>query len=175
MDWESSLSDGNEDLARQLKRLQPVGHRLNRDTLMYRAGQLSERRRLRRWQSAAVTMILLVAALGWLNQRPWTRGAPADMALGEGYRSPAVIPVAELDRMTVSGWISNLKPSIRDYLQLRTRVTFEGMDALPAPPVAPAPSEAIESIADWLRHSRSAAQAVGPFRLFPELKKGNLS
>ncbi len=224
MDGDDALARGHEEFARQLRRLEPAGHAIDRDTLMFRAGQRSAGRRLRLWQSLAGTTILLAASLGWLNRTtpqplperglqsvfhepPQERGlqsaeshtatgtllrakarAPQRFMAGEQVREEQAAPhepppgragtpwpaESRVPRMTrppmearvtgrapVASVVLQGKGLAADYLELRRRVAFEGMDALPSPGWAPLPPATVQTIADWLRRP-SPSRSISP-------------
>ncbi len=177
MDREDSLERGADELARQLRQLRPVGHGIDRDALMFRAGQRSARGRLHAWQSmAGLMMIVLVAVLAWLNRGP-SRTSAAPAAVASDNAPPAQAPLASLGHHPIraDAWTDRHLPWANEYLRLRTRVTDEGLDAIPTAHGVRVPTETINSIADWLRLRRRTAQASEPKSLLAELKKGNLS
>ena len=177
MDREDSLDRGAEELARQLRQLRPVGHGIDRDALMFRAGQRSAQGRLHAWQSmAGLMMIVLVAGLAWLNRSP-SRTSTAPAAVASDNTTPAQAPLASLgqDPICAEAWTDRHLPWASEYLRLRTRVTDEGLDAIPTAHSVRVPTETIDSIADWLRLRRRTAQASEATSLLRESKKGNLS
>lgn len=180
MDSENSLDGGTEELARQLQRLRPAGHSIDRDTLMFRAGQRSARRRLRAWQSVAALMIVAMAGLVWLNPGPRPAPPASVLASGTAPSSSASQPARGSDGVAANGAMPDGPSRRHDYLRLRTHVTLDGLDALPALRDAPASPETLESIADWLELTRRAAQAstrpaLNPLRPPWKTPKGNLT
>jgi hypothetical protein len=175
MDWDHAMTGGTEELVRHLRRLEPAGHAINRDTLMFRAGQHSARRRLRIWQSLAGTMMFLAAGLGWLSRNPGVPAEPLSASLGEAPRADTPAALDPADRLPADVFAGRTRGPANDYLELRRRVTLEGVDALPSSGWAPASPEPIRTIADWLRLPRSAAFNSDPFAFSDAPTKGNLS
>jgi len=112
-----------------LRGLQPTAAFLDRDRLMFKAGQESMRRLQMLWPMATAAAVLLAVGLGsvlalrppvdrvvYVDRAP---PAPPDKA------SPAVEPPQVLERTA--------------YSRLRRLVLEEGVDSLPPPPPVPAP------------------------------------
>ncbi|MBM3881150.1 MAG: hypothetical protein FJ387_15740 [Verrucomicrobia bacterium] len=153
MSHEDQLNSAAQELARALAGLSPTGHRLDRDMLMFRAGQAASRRLLRGWQSVACSLAVLLLGFAWLGHSPALVPTPPQQA--KEIRPPVVQPTEvepdELAAATASRWVStNLG---NDYLRLRARLAAEGLDALPTWETTAAPAP-IESVADGLRQGR---------------------
>jgi hypothetical protein len=154
---------------------------------MFRAGQRSARRQVRIWQSVAGLLVAGLAGLALWNgagNRPSSSPAPM-LVSAERVDAHALRLEDESDVVHAPAptgeptWASGAG----EYVRLRTRVTLDGVDALPTPRVVSTPRETVESIADWLRVSRQPKPAAtvpgldGPDSLRKALKfsKGNLS
>lgn len=112
-----------------LRGLQPAAVTLDRDRLMFRAGQESMRRSPWIWPAATAAALLVAVALGSvLALRPPAERVvyldqPAPGQTGQGVT--AVDPPAPPDRTA--------------YLRLRQQVLEQGVDSLPALPEVPLP------------------------------------
>lgn len=120
--------EGLEDVEAALASLRPVGS-LDRDRLMFRAGQLSARRRSLAWPAATLAMAMVAVALsavllGRPGATPSERIVYVPVRETRYVREPAV---AGTVKVPAAPW-----PDAARYLELRRRVLSEGMDALPA-------------------------------------------
>ena len=175
MGSDHSMTGRTEELARRLRRLEPAGHTIDRDSLMFRAGQRWARRHVRLWQSLAGTMMFLAAGLGWLSRNPWVPAEPLSGSLRGAPRADTPAVLGPADRMPTNAFAGRNRGPASDYLELRRRVTLEGVDALPSSGWAPASPERLQTIADWLRLPRSAAFPSDPFAFSGAPTKGNPS
>jgi hypothetical protein len=168
MSPEDSLRAEERELEHRLRRLVPAGHQLQRDSLMFQAGQCAGRRGLRRWQTACGVLFCGFVLLGWHGMEPGTQGDPTVLAKVE---APAVIeaPVAFSSAQVPGNEARLLTVPATGYLALRHRLVMEGGDALPAPPAYPGTPEAVESIADGYRDRGRGNPRRG---LFPRLNPG---
>jgi hypothetical protein len=165
MPFENQLTPDERELEAQLAGLRPAQPAMERDELMFRAGQATAARRLHRWQGA--TSLMGLALLGvWLCQPvPLTPPQPLLGTIPDPQKTeeppvPTVAPAAQ-------PWLRQDPESpspIRQYLALRSRVIMEGVDALPVPLADPQPAEKILSTTDW-RLFASLAPPAGPARL----------
>ena len=160
MDPDQRLTPAEREVAGALGRLAPAAHRIDGDRMMFRAGQLSARRRRRCWQGASV---LLAAGLAVaLAVRPAPREVerivrvpmePAPIAP----TAPSIDIVALLE--------GPLRPE-SEYIALRRQVMSRGVDALgelePPPATSGGPSS---TVASSLRRRPQEAQAPGLFDL----------
>lgn len=128
--------------AQNLSGLAPSAGRLDRDQLLFRAGQVSVGKRSRPWQAIAAVMTLLAGAVGLAHLLPpepqgvqciiYQRVEPPTSAADliavqpstphHGVPSPADETVRQAERMS--------------YSRLQRVVFMEGVDALPKPPAA---------------------------------------
>jgi hypothetical protein len=172
MSDETPLRTDELELENRLKRLVPTSHRLQRDTLMFRAGQRTARRQSRPWQALAIGSLLGVVLLGWdsLTTTPM-REAPLLAQTEEP--SPIEVPfptrpaTPPIDVMPPNfAWLPLPAPVI-DHLRLRYQVVMDGADALPVPSTYAAPDTTMQTLSGWYRET-------GPGRatpaLFPKLK-----
>jgi len=149
MQEEDELTGAQREMESALGRLRPAAPPIDRDGLMFRAGQASMRKRGYAWQGLAAG---LAVCLGMsLAFRPAVRGTQ-DLAMAPQSAEP-----------TQAGWQfptppadSESAPSPRGgYLHLRDMVLAGGIDALPNPAYA-GPAErplTIRSILDGMRQS----------------------
>lgn len=118
------LTPAETELERALGRLTPADPGLDRDRLMFLAGQAAGRRERRRWQAAVIGLAAALAfAMGLASWR--TDHLPATPSVPGG---PAIVhqtSSAEEDP-------SSAVPPGMAYLRLRDAVLDEGLDALPA-------------------------------------------
>jgi hypothetical protein len=165
MSPEDSLKAEERELEHRLRRLVPSGHNLQRDSLMFQAGQCAGRRGLRPWQTACGVLFCGFVLMGWHGLELGTKGEPAVLAQVE---APALMkaPVSS-SSAGVSGSEARL-PTVptTGYLALRHRLVMEGGDALPAPPAYRGVPDAVESIGDRYRDSGRGSPRRG---LFPRL------
>ncbi len=150
MSLEDSLRAEERELEHRLQRLVPAGHHLQRDNLMFQAGQRAGRRGLRRWQTACGVFFGGFVLLGWHGMEPGTQGDPTVLVKVE---APAVIeaPAASSSAQVPANEARLLTVPATGYLALRHRLVMEGGDALPAPPAYQGMPDAVESIADGYR------------------------
>jgi hypothetical protein len=73
MPYEDPLRIEERNLEERLRKLVPAGHRLQRDSLMFQAGQRAGRRQSRPWQGLAIALLFGVVLLGW-DSLTTTRG-----------------------------------------------------------------------------------------------------
>jgi len=188
MGSDDTMTGGNEEFVRQLRRLEPAGHAIDRDALMFRAGQRSAGRRLRLWQSLTGTMVLVAAGLGLLSPVHYPPGSgrarllPSRLPLGldparqeprpTGFMATAPGPTHRQPAGRLAG---QDQPPDGGYLELRRRVTLDGLDALPLPGWAPPPPAAVQTIADWLRLPDGSISPSDPLELSGTVTKGNPS
>lgn len=152
MPYENQLSAGDRELERQLKRLEPAGHGIDRDTLMFRAGRTSARRGLRVWKAGSGALLLLIGGLAFWNSRPAGPIHVSETADGGDARSTLSAEVATDASMPARGPCWTVLSG--DYLRVRELVTVHGVEALPSTPYESASSDPTDSIAAWLKRSR---------------------
>jgi hypothetical protein len=127
-----------EGIEGQLARLQPLPGGLNRDELLFRAGQVSVRRRAWFWPAASASMTAVAAVLAVMllvrpEPRPVERIVVVERPAPPAPETPSPRPEEghfvhhDEDRGAVQA----------DYLRLRDQVVRWGADALPSPPPAP--------------------------------------
>jgi hypothetical protein len=160
------------ELENRLKRLVPASHRLQRDTLMFHAGQRAARRQSRPWQALAIGSLLGVVLLGWdsLTSIPG-REAPLLAQTEEPAHIPAPFstkPVTPPMPVTPPNfaWLPLPAPVI-EHLRLRYQVVMDGAEALPAPSAYAAPDASMETLSDWYP---GTAPGRGIPALIPNLK-----
>jgi hypothetical protein len=135
------LNPGDRELEEALASLRPRDPHMNRDALLFHAGQASERRKRRRWQAVAGALALLLGVS--LGLRP----QPGEVVRVVRVQEPRPAPQRPFDdslaRATLIGPAAPALPQPA-YLVLRQAVLRRGLDALrsadPAPPSANAPS-----------------------------------
>lgn len=158
------LNPLERELESRLGRLSPAHHRINRDALMFRAGQTSGQRQAGRWRSAALAMLVL----GLASTVPWLArngGDPAlnlavnttDPALLEPVRHSSAGPQAAPPVITIRSVATT------EYLRLRDQVLREGVEALPSARWAPLPETAGTTAGSWRPSPSARNQADTPF------------
>ena len=122
---------GLEKLELALRSLRPVPSRVDRDGLLFRAGQRSARRGRGFWRAAAIGMAAMAATLGTTllvrpEEPPIERivYVEAERPVREGLVRLAAGRSPERDR---------LLGAAADYAELRQKVLSEGLQALPIP------------------------------------------
>jgi hypothetical protein len=172
MPYEDPLRIEERNIEERLRKVVPAGHRLQRDSLMFQAGQRAGRRQSRPWQGLAIALLFGVVLLGW-DSLTTTRGReglllsqteePARIAAPIPSRPVTPpMPVAPPDLT----WPPLPAPVI-EHLRLRYQLVMEGADALPVPSAYAAPGAPNETWSDWYRET--APGRTTP-RLFPNLK-----
>jgi hypothetical protein len=160
------------ELENRLKRLVPTSHRLQRDTLMFRAGQRTARRQSRPWQALAIGSLLGVVLLGWegLTTNP---GRDALLMSQTEELTPIEVPFPTrpvTPPLPVTppnfAWLPLPAPVI-EHLRLRYQVVMDGAEALPAPSAYAAPDASMETLSDWYP---GTAPGRGIPALIPNLK-----
>ena len=122
------LTPGEQEFEAALKRLHPAGHAIDRDRLMFTAGQRVAQRAQRGWQAATGALTVLLGA-SWALQI----AVPAPPQVAD-------VPPAQLEPLNVA--MSPLPPAVADvppelwppvprYVHLRNAIVAEGLDALP--------------------------------------------
>ena len=157
------LNVEEQELERRLRRLLPSGHGLQRDNLMFQAGQCAGRRQLKRWQTLSVVLFAGSMTLGWLSLGPEPRPDPSLLAQVEPIvetAPPVTNPIASSPGTVSLAGVTH--PS--GYLRLRDLVLLEGADALPDAPAAPDPGTT-DVGADWPPDVPMAQPPFPSFRL----------
>lgn len=139
-----------------LKNLLPLAPTLDRDRLLFRAGQESMRGQRRLWMISSATLSVGLAcvstALLWLLQLPPVERVKVVIVERPQEAMPAVptAPRAESREMPAAS-----------YLQLRSRVLRLGVEAVPGVPAAP-PTVTPAAQADTLLalHKRAAPRSL---------------
>jgi hypothetical protein len=149
------LNDAERELEGCLKGLRPAGHNIDRDAMMFRAGQRSMARRARGWQSAAGIMLVVVLNLSWFHLAPGSGPASSSVAVQSSPGSPGdPSATAVLTIRPGSGWQGSRPELNSPYLRVRRLLTTEGVDALPAPAASAPVADLVRSLADWRRASQ---------------------
>jgi uncharacterized membrane protein YccC len=153
------LNQEELDLERQLQEMLPARHGLDRDTLMFQAGERSAQRRAHQWRAlsmmlAVTTGILAVASFGRQSGYSSLEVAVAPAELELAVSASATVPAARIDKAAQP---ENLWPfrSGPEFLGLRERLISQGLDALPTPVRAVPSPDVPNSLRDWLRQSRA--------------------
>ncbi len=129
------------DLEQALVALRPVGD-LDRDRLMFRAGQASVPRRSPAWPWATAALGLFALALGGLEVARLA-GPPRERVVFVQVQPPAVAPPEEPSSLPTPAALASAEDGPTppgDYLKLRDQVVRWGAVSLPsAPPVSARP------------------------------------
>ena len=119
--------------------LAPSRSRLDRDRLMFRAGQAARRPPTVRWAWPSIAAALAIVALGEavaLRQRPGPRdfeGLPvAQQPVAPNPKEPAPAPVVILVQTPMEPGPA-VAPMLMGYEQLRSQILRLGIDSLPEP------------------------------------------
>ncbi len=124
MHEDDHLTPAETELERALGRLTPADPGLDRDRLMFLAGQAAGRRERRRWQAAVVG---LAAALAFaMGLASWRAGH-----LPETPPVPGGLAIVHQTFSAEEGPLPTVPPGVA-YLRLRDAVLDKGLDALPA-------------------------------------------
>ena len=121
-----NLTAADEELVEALTQLHPVQASVDREQLMFRAGQISTRRGRRAWQC---TTVLVAVALGvslLVRLESPEPGKTVRMAA----ERPAVVP------LVVEWSVESSVAGDGAYLKLRNEVLEKGLDALPEPAIS---------------------------------------
>jgi hypothetical protein len=140
MSEQEDLTPADAELAGALNRLRPAMAAIDRDEMMFRAGQRLARRQCRLWQGAAglMTVLLAVSVAARLPAPQVAQPLPTPLRTVEP--APAVVAAGEARPRPVLGDAA--------YLRLQQAVLSEGLDALPAPQVSSTPPERYET---WMQ------------------------
>ena len=127
------------DIEAALGALAPSRSRLDRDRLMFRAGQAARRPPTVRWAWPSIAAALAIVALGEavaLRQRPRPRdfeGLPvAQKPAQPNPKEPAPAPVVILVQTPMDPHPA-VAPMLMGYEQLRSQILRLGIDSLPEP------------------------------------------
>ena len=131
-------------LEKSLTALVPVPGRIDRDQLLFRAGQASVRTRPWLWPTSTALLAVVACVLGTaLVMRPAPTTAdrvvyvpvPPPAGMSAAPRHPVVAPSSP-GTLSSIGDTENLWASSAEYLQQRNQAIRWGVDALPQPPSA---------------------------------------
>jgi hypothetical protein len=152
MQEENELTPPQRELAAALAGLRPKAAGIDRNRLMFRAGQASMRKRQYAWQGLAAGLAVCLASLLWLRQAQNVAVAPTPQGARMTLQLPAVHNESE-PREAATG----------EYLHLRDAVLAKGLDALPTPAFAgPAePSQTLRSMLDAMSQHSNHKPASG--------------
>jgi hypothetical protein len=154
------LNASELDLERQLRRLSPARHGIDRDALMFQAGRHSTSRPLRQWRAVSLAFALTTATLA-VTHLDLRSGDPA-LTTAEstgGEKLAAVEPAAPRAAQASKIWTEDRWPAPGgpEMFRLRERLLTDGLDGLPASGYAAPSTDLPASPMDWLRQSRSGA------------------
>jgi hypothetical protein len=155
-----SLTPAEEELASALGGLRPAAAAIDRDRMMFRAGQASAKRRSLLWQGTTVGLVLTLGVS--LLARP----APREIE--------RIVYVAPADSAAVSGRLAGIAPGRQQvharlieasYLKLRNEVLAHGFDALSDPMLTTRKTpSSTESLKDSPPTPQEAPSRQRPFR-----------
>jgi hypothetical protein len=127
---ETEFTPVEMELEAALGSLQPVAVAIERDRLMYRAGQSSARRRNLAWPILSVALTLLLGVS--LLHQPETRGQTVEVEKLVYITKPAPATQPALHAATQSTRSDLYQLQVQaKYVKLRDKVLTEGLDALP--------------------------------------------
>jgi hypothetical protein len=150
-----SLNPVERELESRLGGLSPTRHRINRDALMFRAGQAAGQRATRRWRAATVTSLTMLM-LGLVATLPWQARQNGGVSANLG-AEPSTIPASTpADRSparprTPVAVLAMAPSAAAEYLRLREAVLVQGVDALPSIRWAPLPEPISLEAGSWRR------------------------
>ena len=129
------LTPADRELEAALGRLRPAPPNLDRDQMMFRAGQASTRRHMHAWQGVAAVLALAVTISLGVRPTPLTRERRISVTADSNRPAVATPPAARLGRETLAA-------APTSFLSLRRAVLTGGVDTIapPAPATAPAPN-----------------------------------
>jgi hypothetical protein len=173
MSYEDHLSPGERELADCLGQLAPAAHRIERDVVMFRAGQRSMLRRVRQWQATGATILALAAGFNLLSRHSGMPTPPPVLAS----RSASSLPIGSASVLApaeIPLYSGSLLQG-RGYFWLRNLLTTEGVYELPVSYPASTSSGPIQSIRDWRQLLGVASQNPVSHRFNAEFKNGDQS
>jgi hypothetical protein len=132
--------DGMTPLERELEMalggLTPARTAIDRDRVMFRAGQASARRRRHLWQGVSATLAILLVVSVVANRPASEVPAPS--------KTVAQVPTPELPTNVASVPITQVEreaaEAFRRYMRTRRAVLEKGIEALPASPAFTRPT-----------------------------------
>jgi hypothetical protein len=144
------MSDSTSDpklaaLEKSLTALVPVPGRIDRDQLLFRAGQASVRTRPWLWPTSTALLAVVASVLGTaLVMRPAPTTVdrvvyvpvPQPAGMSPAPRHQVVVSPSSPGTLSSVGDTENLWASSAEYLQQRNQAIRWGVDALPQPPSA---------------------------------------
>lgn len=147
MSNENGLTPAEMELEAALGGLQPVAVAIERDRLMYRAGQSSARRRNLAWPILSVALALLLGVS--LLHQPETQLQTVEVEKLVYKTNPASPTQLALHVARQSIWPDSYQLQAQaNYVKLRDKVLTEGLDALPIREVS-SPRSAEERDQRW--------------------------
>lgn len=152
MHRENPLSPAEQELERQLSQLVPVRPGIDRDTLMFKAGQQAARSGAQRWRFVAATLMVVVMGLSARMLVP--TGREEGPVLAEIGATLPIRPEPSEPSGTLRATIPMLPEAFEErmgYLRLRNLVALRGVDALPD--------------GDWVAKPDGAQDSIGAERL----------
>jgi len=120
MSEKNQLTPAQQELENALSRLQPAASNLDREKLMYRAGQASARRQKLTWPAVAALLAVLLGA-SLFYQSP---SQPERIV----YVPQPAAPDNTYSSLTVE---TKRPPRSAQYILLRNKILAEGLDVLP--------------------------------------------
>lgn len=147
MSNENGLTPAEMELEAALEGLQPVAVAIERDRLMYRAGQSSARRRNLAWPILSVALALMLG-VSLLNQpEPQTQTVEVEKLV---YITQPAPPTQSAIHVATQGGQPDAYQlrAQANYVRLRDKVLTEGLDALPIREVS-SPRSAEERAPRW--------------------------
>ena len=129
MQDDDRLTPMEQELEAALGGLKPAGTALNRDYVMYQAGQTSARRRNHLWQGVSgVLVVLLVASMTWRPRPAGPQPRVETLAYGLSAAPVEVSSAEPIDRQQAEAF--------RHYIRMRQAVLNRGMEAIPVLPAS---------------------------------------
>lgn len=152
MHEDNQLNPAEREFESALRQLRPADHAIDRDQLMYSAGQRAARRSQHRWQAATAALTVLLAASWTLQLAVPTPPQLAETPSQEEatLEVAAAIPALPEIPERLAAVPPEIWPPVPQYVHLRNRVVEDGLDALEGMQLASATGTQGDSVDDEL-------------------------
>ena len=139
---DDGLTAAERELEIALRHLRPAPAGVNRDRIMFLAGQTSGRRQRRAWQGVSCCLAAAIAILALWRPAGVPDAGPRPTTVAANHQTTPVFSQGSHDSLRLQR-----SEAFTDYLRLRRMVRDRGLDALP--PLAPRPAS--EEKEPWTR------------------------
>ena len=137
------LTPADVELQQALSGLRPATSSIDRDRMMFLAGQASARRGGRLWQSLAAMLALALGLSVLMQFQPSPQ--PGQVAVVD---ERAIVPAVEPAELEPFDWEG--ARAYASYVRLRNTVLVNGLDALPEPKTSAANGDDVQWIEEIL-------------------------